>query len=53
VFLTQVYSGFKFCPSVLKTADLRVPAQLLETFLRSMFTLPVEIVLLLMLFVGT
>jgi hypothetical protein len=31
-FLTEIYLGFKFCPSVLETVNLRVPAQYIRDF---------------------
>jgi hypothetical protein len=59
LFLIQVYLGFKFCPSLLKTVGLQVPVQYIRHFfLCSMSALRVKIVLLLdmlqipMLFVG-
>jgi hypothetical protein len=36
LFLTQVYRGSKFCPSVLETVGLRVPVQSVRDF--SMFS---------------
>jgi hypothetical protein len=32
LFLTQVYFGFKFCPSVLEIVGLRVPARYIRDF---------------------
>jgi hypothetical protein len=32
LFLTQVYFGLKFCPSVLEIVGLRVPAQCIRDF---------------------
>jgi hypothetical protein len=32
LFLTQVYVGFKFCPSVLEIVGLRVPARYIRDF---------------------
>jgi hypothetical protein len=32
VFLAQVYSGSKFCPSVLETVGLRVPPRRIRDF---------------------
>jgi hypothetical protein len=32
VFLTQVYSGSKFCPSILETVGLRVPLRRIRDF---------------------
>jgi hypothetical protein len=58
LFLTQVYFGFKICPSVLEIVGLRVPARYIRDF-ASMSAPQGEIVSLpdvhqlLMLFVGT
>jgi hypothetical protein len=32
LFLIQVYTGYKFCPSVLETVGLRVPARNIKDF---------------------
>jgi hypothetical protein len=47
LFLTQVYLGFKFCPSVLEIVGLRVPGRYIRDFSSSMSALLVKIVLLL------